>query len=247
MKIRNDFVTNSSSSSFILAFNNNDKWSSYEHFKEECDYLDYNEFYDLIHTLSSDYLTISNDTKEPLSIRPLIDRIKNIDFGAKANNKLEKLYKKDYQLKSYETYYVTINDLENNEIDLNKIDFEDIYEDDYSIDIVNHNNNRNKEEVLQLLYDYYYWNYKCKYFGSLYLSWEEERKIEGSEEFREKVKTHLEQNKEYLEKKKQVEESDFVVHGMIWDTDGGLLEWAFRNGFIKNNFERNHVITWNVG
>lgn len=249
MKIRCGFVTNSSSSSFVLAFNNSDRWSSYEHFKEECDYSEYNEFYNLIHDLSSDYLMISNDTKETISIRPLIDRIKNIDFGSKANNKLEELYKEDYQLKPYEYCSITINGLESNEVNLNEIDFEDIYEDDYSIDIVNHNDNRNKEKVLQLLYDYYYWNYKHELFDSLYskLSWEEQRKIEESEEFKEKVKTYLEQNEEYLEKKKQIEEADLVVQGMIWDTNGGLLEWSIRNGFIEDNFRRNHVVTWNVG
>ena len=249
MKIRNGFVTNSSSSSFILAFNNDDKWSSYEHFKEECDYLNYNEFYDLIHDISSDYLTFSNNTKETISIKPLIDRIKNIDFGSKASNKLTELYEEDYQLKPYEYYSIIINDLENNEINLDEINFKDIYEDDYSIDIVRHDDNRNKEESLNMLYNYYHWNYNYEFFDSLYpeLSWKERQKIKESEEFKEKVKTNLEQNKEYLEKKKQIEESDLIVNGMIWDTDGGLLEWSIRNGFIKNNFRKNHVITWNVG
>ena len=256
MKVRLDYVTNSSSSSFILSFDNNDRWSSYEHFKEECDYSDYKDFYNLIHDLSSDYLTISNDTKETISIRPLIDRIKNIDFGSKANNKLAELYKEDYQLMPYENYYITINDLENNEVDLNEIDFEDIYEDDYSIDIVNHNDNRSKKEALDLLYHCYSCDYRFELLDKLVNRKDYETisdyydtrdALEKSEEFKEKVNTYVIQNEEYLEKKKQIEEADFVVNGMIWDTNGGLLEWAIRNGFIANNFRRNHVITWNVG
>lgn len=249
IKIRNGFVTNSSSSSFILAFNNNDRWSSYEHFREECDYSDYEDFFNLIDGISSDYLCLSNNTKETISIRPLIDRIKNIDFGSKVNNKLTELYEEDYQLNPYEDCSITINDLENDEINLNEIDFEDICEDGYSIDIVRHDDNRSKEEALDILYNYYYWNYKYEFFDSLYskLSWEEQRKIEESNEFKEKVKNHLKQNEEYLEKKKRIEDADLVVQGMILDTNGGLLEWAIRNGFIANNFKRNHVITWNVG
>ena len=54
MKVRNGFVTNSSSSSFILAFKSEDKFASYERFKERCRWLDYEDFYNLINSMRED-------------------------------------------------------------------------------------------------------------------------------------------------------------------------------------------------
>ena len=68
-----------------------------------------------------------------------------------------------------------------------------------------------------------------------------------SDAFKEKVRKYVEENEEYQNKKKQIEDADLVVNGTICDTSGGLLEWSIRNGFIENNFNMNHVITWNIG
>ena len=172
MKIISDFVTNSSSSSFIMAFKDNDKWSSYDRFAERCNELDYDSFYDLIESLQ----------KCPENV--------------------------------------------------------------------------NKEKALELLYLYYSYEYRFELIDSLikledYVSYKEYYKakleLEDSEEFKEKVKSHVNQNEEYLDKKKQIEEADLVVQGEIWDSSGGLLEWAIRNGFIEDNFWNNSVIVWNVG
>ena len=172
MKVRSDFVTNSSSSSFILAFKNNDEWSSYDYFTEHCNYMDYQSFYKLIKKLQ----------KDP----------ENID----------------------------------------------------------------KEKALELLYWYYSCEYRFELIDSLvkledYATWQEyysaKCTLEDSEEFKEKVKFHVNHNEEYLNKKKQIEDADLVVQGQIWDSNGGLLEWAIRNGFIEDNFRRNSVIVWNVG
>lgn len=256
MKIRNGFVTNSSSSSFILAFNKTGRWTSYGHFKASCERADYNEFFDLIDDISSDYLVLSNDSDKTLSVRLLIDKIKDVDFGCMANDKLSELYEKDYQLEPYEYYCVKINDLKNYEINLDEIDFEDICEDDYSIDLVEHSDNRSKEKALELLYNYYSYDYRLELLDKL-LNREDYKtthdyyiakiELEKSKEFKEMLNTYVNQNKEYFYKKDQIEEADFVVQGTVWDTDGGLLEWSIRNGFIEENFRRNHVITWNVG
>ena len=172
MKIRHDFVTNSSSSSFIMAFKDDDRWSSYDNFAERCNELFYDSFYDLIESLQK------------------------------------------------------------------------------------HPENVSKEKALELLYWYYSYEYRFELIDSLlkledYASYQEyyraKFELEESEEFKEKVKSHVNQNEEYLDKKKQIEEADLVIQGEIWDSSGGLLEWAIRNGFIEDNFWRNNVMVWNVG
>ena len=58
MKKRYGFITNSSSSSFILAFKDEEKitpWgTSWESFKECCDEYDYGDFFNLIKNLKED-------------------------------------------------------------------------------------------------------------------------------------------------------------------------------------------------
>lgn len=165
MKVRRGFVTNSSSSSFILAFKDEEKvrpWgTSWESFKECCDEYDYGDFFELIQ------------------------------------------------------------------------DLKEIPE------------NTNKEEALKDLA----WQFECVKRDELRddMSWQEMNEYEKTDEYKEKVRKFLESNEEYKSKKSQIEEADLVVYGTIWDTSGGLLEWAIRNGFIEDEFRRNMVMVWNVG
>jgi hypothetical protein len=116
--------------------------------------------------------------------------------------------------------------------------------------------NTDKEKALELLCFCYSYDYKFELVDSLlkredYATYQEYHRarfeLEKSKEFKEKVSAHLNQNEEYKEKKKQIEDADFIVQGTIWDSSGGLLEWAIRNGFIEDNFWDNSVVVWNVG
>lgn len=70
--------------------------------------------------------------------------------------------------------------------------------------------------------------------------------IENSEEFKREVEDAIRET-DYEEVKKRIYESEIVVLGTIYDYDGGFFEWAIRNGFLKNEFPRDCVISWNVG
>lgn len=167
MKIRTDYVTNSSSSSFILAFNENDRWKSWEYFREICEEYDYSSFLDLI-----------------------------TDCKSQSNN--EKTDALDSLLRQY-TH-------------------------DYKWELLEQELDKNDKE-------YYV---KCS-------------RLEEEPNFQAHLVEYAEQNPEYVKKRQQIEDADFIVSGTIWDSNGGLLEWAIRNGFIRENFRGFYVTQWDVG
>jgi len=118
-----------------------------------------------------------------------------------------------------------------------------------------------RETAKNTLMIYYAWQWKDDYIDKIleeeiqkglldkhdYMkNWERRREIEKSEYFQEKMKAYLNSTK-YREKLIQVNDSEIVVSGMIWDTGGGIMEWAIRNGFLEREFSQWTTVVLNVG
>lgn len=109
-----------------------------------------------------------------------------------------------------------------------------------------------KQEAINILTNYYSWNKRREIVEEHFanrknVSFSERINFEKSEKCNNKIKLYLQSNDEYLEKKKQIEDADEIVSGMVWDSSGGIIEWAIRNGFIEDNFRNICVLNYNVG
>lgn len=70
--------------------------------------------------------------------------------------------------------------------------------------------------------------------------------IENSPEFISEIQNRISESN-YEEVKKEIQDAWLVVNGEIWDSYGGLLEWAIRNGFITDCFRAYCRVSWNIG
>ena len=71
--------------------------------------------------------------------------------------------------------------------------------------------------------------------------------FEKSKEYSDRLKQLLENDSDYKEKLKRINEAKVVVEMMIWDTSGGILEWAIRHGFLESECWHDLILRWNIG
>jgi hypothetical protein len=51
----------------------------------------------------------------------------------------------------------------------------------------------------------------------------------------------------YFDGVEKLKEDQIIVEGMIWDTNGGLLEWSIRQGILQEEFPQWVRMCENVG
>lgn len=113
-----------------------------------------------------------------------------------------------------------------------------------------------KEKSLNMLKRYYeqdiedmYFNEKLKNikFENPWDNWKYRDEEKKKEDYQNYLKKELKKTT-YEEKKKKIENAELVINHTIWDTNGGLINYAIRNGLLEEwEFNDWVVLNWNVG
>jgi uncharacterized protein (DUF1919 family) len=70
------------------------------------------------------------------------------------------------------------------------------------------------------------------------------KQLMSTEEIKSEAEKELD-NTDFEEKKSMIEDAYLILYGMIWESEGGALAWAIKNGFLEDIFAENCVSHWN--
>ena len=169
MKIRHGFVKNSSSSSFVLAFKDDEDFAKFE---EWCNDLDYNQMKDfLMGFMDRDKSSLEEQKQKAIEF---------VEFAMTVDNLHEWLDERTKNIKEFSD------------------------------------------------------------------RWEERQRLEKTDEYQ-SFKAKLLENEDIQNKIKRIKEAEKICQGMIWDSNGGILEWAIRNRFLQSEFWDWTIYVQNVG
>lgn len=257
MKYRADFVTNSSSSSFILCFDNEKDVSK---FQSLCEEYDYETFYKLIEYSASDFIKVCSTVDDCIKLNPILDLIRKYNMSKWVSEKIDEVYMKDLSLKPYESVIISlynpfVDGVIPENYDISNLNLDEIDTDEYYVCLINQSENREKSEAIR---EISYWksiDYSRGYIKEHCPQRPNEKyndyvgreiAFRETDDYKNAIADYVETT-DVPEMRDRINKAYMIVRDTIWDSQGGLIEWAIRNGFIQSEFRKYLIYQMNIG
>lgn len=227
MKIRKGFVTNSSSSSFILSFKDE---NDYKEFKDYCEEYEYIDVFNLINSIRQKNLNgiIDEETGEVIC-----EKVDTNELRKLCLEEMEKFY----------TFYKVRDYLNEKTKDMH----------DFSEKIKKEKEIKETQEFKEFYKSLFVKRNKQKELDDYFN--QELNKLENKDDYLSiltspqylSLRDELLKNNRYFDGIEHIKKDTIIVEGTIWDTNGGLLEYAIRNGLLEQEFFKWTRMIENVG